>query len=83
MPLFEQLRASLLALGDTGVPEIEATVKNFLEVNGLGFGDVFPILRVAITGTTKGPAIYDVMALLGSAEVDQRLAKGYAVFNAL
>jgi glutamyl-tRNA synthetase len=83
VPLFEQLRASLLALGDTGVPEIEATVKNFLEVNGLGFGDVFPILRVAITGTTKGPAIYDVMALLGSAEVDQRLAKGYAVFNAL
>jgi len=55
---------------------IENAVKSFMEANELGFGQVLPILRISVTGTMQGPAIFDVMALLGKEEVNCRLKKG-------
>ncbi|MEZ4985894.1 MAG: glutamate--tRNA ligase [Saprospiraceae bacterium] len=83
LPLFEELRATLLALGDTDEATLEATVKSFMEANGLGFGQVLPVLRVGVTGTMQGPAIFAVMALLGSQEVDKRLKRAFEVFSRL
>ena len=53
------------------------------EANELGFGQVLPILRLAMSGTMKGPGIFEVMELLGKEKALERLTKGYAYFNEL
>ncbi len=61
--------------------EIEQTVKTFMEVNALGFGQVLPTLRLAICGTMKGPSIFEIMSLIEKNEVVSRLEKGISLFN--
>lgn len=71
-----------LASLDSYDPEtLETATKAFLQANELGFGDVFPFYRIALSGTTKGPSIFDVMALLGKKEVNERLTKGMDAFD--
>lgn len=60
---------------------IEKTVKTFMELNGFGFGQVLPILRISITGTMQGPPIFAVMETLGKETVILRLKKGIKKFN--
>jgi glutamyl-tRNA synthetase len=44
---------------------LEEKTKQDIEAAGLGLGSILPILRIALTGTTKGPSIFDTMLLLG------------------
>ena len=81
LPLFQELRERLQKLASFNAESIEAEVKAFMAAHELGFGDVLPILRVAITGTMKGPSIFEVMALLGDSETDTRLERAYGVFG--
>jgi len=60
---------------------IEITVKAFLEETGLKFGDVLPVLRLALAGIMNGPSVFDMMALIGSVEVKRRMASGFIAFN--
>ena len=59
-------------------PKIEEEVKEFMSEKELGFGDVFPILRIALTGTMKGPGVFEMAEILGREEVLNRLEKGIA-----
>ena len=79
--VFEQLRQNIHASKPYECASIEAAVKSFIEEKGLKFGEVFPMLRLALTGTMKGPSIFDLAALLGEEEVDNRLQKGYDHFD--
>lgn len=80
---FVQLQASLSALSPFTSDNIESTVKTFMEVHSLGFGQVLPILRIGITGTMQGPPIFAVMELLGKEKCIARLASGIALANSL
>ena len=60
---------------------IESTVKQFMEDHELGFGEVLPILRLAVSGTTMGPSVFDIMALLGHQETVDRMAASYKYFD--
>ena len=40
---------------------------------GLKMGDVTPILRIALTGTMQGPAVFEVAELLGKRRTVARL----------
>ncbi len=60
---------------------LENFVKEFIEKNGLKFGEVFPIIRIAISGTTKGPSLFEMMNLLGKDEVIRRLEYALPVFE--
>ena len=80
---FETLQNSIAQCQPFDAATIETTVKAFVEETGLGFGNVLPILRIAICGVMKGPAIFDIMALLGKEEVNQRITKAYEVFDGL
>lgn len=81
LPQFEDLRQRIKNCDPYDAATIEATVKNFVEETELGFGNVLPILRVAICGVMKGPAIFEIIALLGKEEVDRRLAVAYEAFG--
>ncbi len=60
---------------------IETSVKKFMEEHELGFGDVLPVLRLAVSGTTKGPSVFDMMALMGKQEVTNRMDIAYKYFD--
>ena len=60
---------------------LEGLVKSFIEKNGLKFGEVFPIIRIAMSGTTKGPSLFEMMNLLGKDEVIRRLEHALPIFE--
>ena len=52
---------------------LEEAVREFVEANGLKLGQVAQPLRVALTGSTASPGIFEVLAVLGPAESKVRL----------
>ena len=52
---------------------LEEAVRGFAEANGLKLGQVAQPLRVALTGSTASPGIFEVLAVLGPAESQVRL----------
>jgi len=53
--------------------QIEEAVRRFTESQGVKLGQVAQPLRVALTGSTVSPGIFEVLAILGPAETKQRL----------
>lgn len=58
---------------DWSEKQLEETVRRFAETNGLKLGQVAQPLRVALTGSTASPGIFEVLAILGPAEARTRL----------
>jgi glutamyl-tRNA synthetase len=52
---------------------VEAITKPFIEQNGLKFPQLFQPIRIALTGGTQAPSVYDIIAILGFSEVSTRL----------
>jgi glutamyl-tRNA synthetase len=52
---------------------LEVAVREFAEASGLKLGQVAQPLRVALTGSTASPGIFEVLAVLGPAESKVRL----------
>ena len=54
-------------------------MKAFIESAGIKIGDIVHTLRVAVTGKSVGPGVYDCLALVGRdsclARIDRALAK--------
>lgn len=57
-------------------PELEATVKAWLEEQGMALKDVAQPARVALTGRSKSPGLFEVMELLGREQTLRRLECG-------
>jgi glutamyl-tRNA synthetase len=51
----------------------ESAMRNFAETHGLKLGAVAQPLRVALTGRTTSPGIFEVLAVLGQDECLARL----------
>ena len=65
--------AVLTAANDWEAPALEAAVKAYAEGAGLKLGKLAQPLRVALTGKTTSPGIFDVLASLGREESLARL----------
>ncbi len=78
--LFTELRALLMQLPAYQAQPIQACVEGFMQEKGLKTGDVLPVLRIALTGSMQGPAVFELMELLGEKEVDQRFAQAFRLF---
>ncbi len=63
--------------------ELETLVKGFIGDNNLKFGEVFPFLRIALSGTTKGPDLFQMMALLGRDVVHKRLSESWSKISVI
>src|SRR4030081_999601 len=72
--LIGKLRAALEAVTDWSSETTEAAMRNFAEQNNLKLGAVAQPLRVALTGRTTSPGIFDVLAVLGRDQCLARLA---------
>ena len=53
--------------------DVEATVRQFAQENGLKLVDIAQPLRVAVTASTSSPGIFEVLAVLGREETLSRL----------
>jgi glutamyl-tRNA synthetase len=56
-----------------GEKQVEDAIRRFTESQGVKLGQVAQPLRVALTGSTVSPGIFEVLAILGPAESKQRL----------
>ena len=83
LSLFEDLRQRIQQCDPFDAATLHTTIKGFVEETQLGFGNVLPILRIAICGIMKGPDIFEIIALLGKEEVDNRLKAGFEAFNGM
>ncbi len=72
--LLGKLRSALEAVTDWTAANTEAAARAFAEEAGLKLGGVAQPLRVALTGKTTSPGIFDVLAVLGRQECLDRLA---------
>lgn len=78
VPVSEALRlilASVEALKTTeaDVESIETTLRDLVQEQGVKAGDLFYIIRCAITGKTAAPGLFETIAVLGINETITRL----------
>ncbi|MFH1523677.1 MAG: glutamate--tRNA ligase [Chloroflexota bacterium] len=63
-------------------PEIaEPPMRELVEESGLSAGQVFGILRVAVTGQTVSPPLFDSMEIVGKEKVLERVKKAIEVLE--
>jgi glutamyl-tRNA synthetase len=70
---FAELIDKLAALKDFDEKDIEAAFTDVLSRNNLQLGNLAQPVRVALTGTTVSPGIYEVLAVLGKERSMKRL----------
>ncbi len=58
---------------DWGEKQVEDAIRHFAEAQGVKLGHVAQPLRVALTGSTASPGIFEVLAVLGASETKTRL----------
>jgi len=73
LPLLEKVVAGISALDDFSSDKIESLFKKTVEEESVKLGKLAQPVRVALTGTTVSPGIYDVILLLGKEETLKRL----------
>lgn len=66
---------------DWNLENLHTVIKGYITENELSFGNVLPFLRVASTGTTKGPDVFEMMELLGKDLVVKRMKNSVSVFD--
>jgi len=74
----------VLAKEDNFEPvHLESFTKAYIEKNDLSFGALFPGLRLGLSGSLKGPSIFDMMEILGKEKSINRLKNAPAKFAAI
>ena len=68
-----EAREALAGLGSFGVEDVEAALDPLPEKLGIGAGKVYQPIRVAITGTTVSPGIFESVSALGKDQTLERI----------
>jgi glutamyl-tRNA synthetase len=75
VPIFEVLIDKLSSLSDFTPTELQRVFGEIIEKRGLKLVQVAQPVRVALTGGTVSPGIFEVMEILGKEKVIERLKK--------
>ncbi len=62
-----------LVLEYSTAEEVSKSVKSFISENNLKMGEILPVLRIALTGTMKGPDLFETIEFLGGEESKSRI----------
>jgi len=65
--------AILEALGSMKMEDTEPAMRNYVEKNGYKAGQVFGLMRIAITGQRISPPLFESMEIIGREEVLNRM----------
>jgi len=64
-PLLQAFAAELRTIEPYAPPALEEALRRVVEAAGVKVGDLVHAVRVAVTGKTVGPGLYDCLAILG------------------
>jgi glutamyl-tRNA synthetase len=78
----QKLTAALAAVADFSHDAIEAVFKDVCAELGIKMGQIGPAVRIALSGGTVSPSIYEVMEVFGKDETCRRLELAIARFAA-
>lgn len=70
-----EIHQLVLQMDDFSRSKIERDIKDFINEKSLKFGQVLPLLRLAVSGTMEGPDIFASMELIGKVKCEKRLAE--------
>jgi len=73
------LERALRALADFDAPAVEGALRGVAEARGVEAASLLHAVRVAITGTTVSPGLFEVMALVGRERTLARLERAAAL----
>jgi len=73
--LLRELKEGISSLSEFSKPEIENLFKSIVEKHGVKLGALAQPVRVAVTGGTESPGIFEVLEVLGKEKVLARLEK--------
>ncbi|NND33297.1 MAG: glutamate--tRNA ligase [Saprospiraceae bacterium] len=62
---YENLIVVLEEVVDFQPETIKQAVSDYIHTSGIRFGDIFPLLRIALTGDAKGPDLFAIAEILG------------------
>jgi glutamyl-tRNA synthetase len=79
--LLEGLIGKLEALKSLTVESIEGVFKEICEEKGIKLGGIGPAVRLALSGTTASPGIFEMIQVLGLAETRKRLERAIATIR--
>ncbi|MFN3413486.1 MAG: glutamate--tRNA ligase, partial [Thermoanaerobaculum sp.] len=79
--LEELLEEELDPLLDWSKDNLEAALRGFAEARGLRAGDFFMAVRVAVTGRTATPPLFETMEVLGKETCRRRLRHAISVLK--
>jgi glutamyl-tRNA synthetase len=72
-PILEAIRAGVAAIDGLDTAPLEKLFHDEAERRKLGLGKIAQPVRVALTGGTASPGMYDVVQILGKEETLRRL----------
>lgn len=76
--LLTKFRERLASLDDFETEDVEKTMKDFVEEQGIKIGDIIHAVRVAVTGKAVGFGMFETLSILGKEEcltrIDQALS---------
>ena len=75
LPLLIELKEHITPLADFSVPEIEKVFREITESHGIKLGNLAQPVRVAVTGGTESPGIFEVLEVMGKEKTMRRLEK--------
>jgi glutamyl-tRNA synthetase len=70
-----ELKDRLSHIGDFSVPELERVFKEIVDKHGVKLGNVAQPVRVAMTGGTESPGIFEVLEIVGKEKTLKRLER--------
>lgn len=73
--VLSEVMSELEKCADWTISSLEEAVRRFCEEKGCKAGDVFHPVRVAVSGKTKGPGLFEMLELLGREKVMERIKK--------
>jgi len=81
IPIFKSLIKQLTTLENFDHDSIHKTFEDIMEKTGLKLGKIAQPTRVALTGGTVSPGIFEVMEILGKEKVIERLNKALSAIG--
>jgi glutamyl-tRNA synthetase len=75
LPYLIELKDSLVSIFDFSALEIEKVFTSIIEKHGIKLGNLAQPVRVAMTGKTESPGIFEVLEIIGKEKTLKRLEK--------
>ena len=77
--LLDKVAVILNSIENFEAKNIEEIVKNWISENDLPMGKIMQPLRISIVGAMKGPDLFEIISMLGKAEVLERISNTYKI----